>query len=110
MSTEHSASYCISYHADPEATAHDLMNEATEWLQFARSLTRLLGDLLHEADTVDCQRVAHGLEGIGALMRMGLQCAAQAHVRMCWEQSCKDQPGPADPADDLGDVGGRVGD
>jgi hypothetical protein len=36
---------------DPEATAHDLMNEA-----------------------------------IGALMHMGVQCTAQAHVRMYWEK------------------------
>jgi hypothetical protein len=74
------------YHIDPEATAHDLMNEATEWLQYARSLTRLLADFIHESDTVDCQRVAHGLEAIGALMHMGVQCSAQAHARMCWEQ------------------------
>jgi hypothetical protein len=74
------------YHIDPEATAHDLMNEATEWLQYARSLTRLVADFIHESDAVDCQRVAHGLEAIDALMHMGVQCAAQAHVRMCWEQ------------------------
>ena len=58
------------YQIDPEATAHDLMNEATEWLQYARSLTRLLADFIHESDTVDCQRVAHGLEAIGALTHM----------------------------------------
>jgi len=73
------------YHIDPEATAHDLMNEATEWLQYARSLTRLLSDLIHEADTVDCPRLAHSLEAIGALTHMGVQCTAQAHARMCWE-------------------------
>src|ERR1700750_1479629 len=74
------------YHIDPEATSHDLMNEATEGLQYARSLTRLLADFIHEADAVDCQRVAHGMEAIGALMHMGVQCSAQAHARMCWGQ------------------------
>jgi hypothetical protein len=74
------------YHIDPEATLHDLMNEATEWLQYARSLTRLLADFIHESETVDCQRVAHGMEAIGALMHMGVQCTAQAHVRMYWEK------------------------
>ena len=74
------------YHIDPEATSHDLMNEATEWLQYARSLTRLLSDFIHEADTLDNQRVAHGMEAIGALMHMGIQCATQAHTRMCWEK------------------------
>jgi len=75
------------YHIDPEATSHDLMNEATEWLQYARSLTRLLSDFIHEADTLDCGRVSHGLEAIGALMHMGIQCTAQAHARACWESS-----------------------
>jgi len=77
----------LVYHADPEASAHELMNAATEWLQYARGLTGLLADLVHEADVVDCQRLALGLEGIGALTLMGIQCTAQANVRMCWEQA-----------------------
>lgn len=76
---------CTLYHVDPEATAHDLMNAATEWLQYARGLTDLLADLVHEADAFDCRKMALGLEAIGALTRMGVQCTAQAHVRMCWE-------------------------
>jgi hypothetical protein len=84
----------VSYHVDPEATAHDLMNAATEWLQYARGLAGLLADLVHEADTVDCQRMALGLEAIGALARMGAQCTAQAHVRMCWEQTAGNGPMP----------------
>jgi len=86
VSKESRAGVGFHYHIDPEATAHDLMNEATEWLQHARGLTRLLADLIHETDTVDCQRVAHGLEAIAALTHMGVQCTAQAHARMCWEQ------------------------
>jgi hypothetical protein len=75
----------ITYHVDPEASAHELMNAATEWLQFARGLTALLADLVHEADAVDCQRMALGLEAIGALTQMGVQCTAHAHARMTWE-------------------------
>lgn len=86
-SNEHPTPDSMCYHADPEATAHALLNEATEWLQFARGLTGLLADLIHEADTVDCKRMALGLEAIGALTNMGVQCAAQAHVRVCWEQA-----------------------
>jgi hypothetical protein len=76
----------VTYHVDPEASGHDLMNAATEWLQLARGLTGLLTDLVHEADAIDCQRMSLGLEAIGALIQMGVQCAAQAHVRMCWDQ------------------------
>lgn len=75
----------VTYHVDPETSAHELMNAATDWLQLARGLTGLLADLVHEADTVDCQRVAIGLEAIGALVLMGVQCTAQAHVKVCWE-------------------------
>lgn len=77
----------IGYHADPETTAHELMNASVQWLQYARGLTGLLADLIHEADVVDCQRMALGLEAIGALTRMGVECTAQAHVRLCWEQA-----------------------
>lgn len=86
---EHPAEPSIGYHADPEASAHELMNESIHWLQYARGLVRLLADLIHEADSVDCQRVALGLEAIGALTHMGIQCTAQAHVRMRWSEAAK---------------------
>ena len=82
----------VTYHVDPEASAHDLMNAAVEWLQYARGVTRLLADLVHEADTIDCQRMALGLEAIGAMMQMGVQCTAQAHVRMYWESAAASRP------------------
>ena len=72
---------------DSEATAHGLLNEATEWLQYSRGLTELLAELVHESDTVDCGRLALGLEAISALTRMGLQCAAHAHSRMSWQKA-----------------------
>jgi hypothetical protein len=72
---------------DGESTAHGLLNEATEWLQYSRGLTELLAELIHEADTVDCRRMALGLEAISATTRMGLQCTAQAHAHMTWEKA-----------------------
>ncbi len=75
-----------SYPIDPEATAHELLNDATKWLQYARSLAELLADLVHESDPVDGKRMALSLEAIGALTHIGLQCTAQAHARVCWEQ------------------------
>jgi len=53
-----------------------------------------LVDLVREADTVDCQRMALGLEAIGALTQMGVQCTAQANVRMCWEKGAANGPTP----------------
>jgi len=70
---------------DSEASTHDLLNEATEWLQYARGLTELLAELVHESDTFDCRRMALGLEGIGAMTRMGLRYTAHAHARMSWD-------------------------
>ena len=79
-----------SYHVDPEASAHDLLNDATEWLQYARGLTELLAELVHESDVVDCRHMALGLDAIGALTRLGLQCTAHAHTRIAWEQARRD--------------------
>lgn len=72
---------------DSEANPHGLLNEATEWLQYSRGLTELLAELVHESDTVDCGRMALGLEAISALTRMGLQCTAHAHARLSWERA-----------------------
>jgi hypothetical protein len=82
-----STSGCPNCRADAYANPHDLLNEATEWLQYARGLTQLLAELVHESDAVDCQRMALGLEAIGALTRKGLQCTADAHARMSWERA-----------------------
>ena len=67
------------------ATAHELLNEATEWLQYACGISELLAELIHESDSVDCQRMALALEGIGKITRTGAQRAAQAHAMFHWE-------------------------
>jgi hypothetical protein len=72
---------------EAETTTHDLLNQATEWLQYARGLTELLAEFVHESDTVDCKRMAIGLEAISALTRLGVRCTAEAHARMTWERA-----------------------
>ena len=62
------------------------MNDATEWLQYARSNLRMLTELVNERGVPDVQRLTVMLEGIGAFMEMGTRCAAQAHLRMQVEQ------------------------
>jgi len=74
-----------SYDVDPTATAHDLFNDAREWLHYARALTELLADVVHEEDAPENRRLAISLEAIGALTHMGLQCVAHGHARMQWE-------------------------
>ena len=73
--------------SEAETTTHDLLNQATEWLQYARGLTELLAELVHESDTVDCNRMAMGLEAISALTRLGVRCTAEAHARLSWERA-----------------------
>ncbi|UPG86388.1 hypothetical protein L2Y94_03240 [Luteibacter aegosomatis] len=75
------------YAFDEDATAHELLNQATEWLQYARGLSQLLADLVHETDDLDCGRMALGLEAIGELTHLGVLCAAEANARMCWQQA-----------------------
>jgi hypothetical protein len=81
---EHSPIRRARCYVDPDATPHDLMNDAAELLQYARGLTELLAEFVHESDTVDCRRMALSLDAVAALTRMGAQCAAEAHARMCW--------------------------
>jgi hypothetical protein len=82
---EHGEARRARYYADPDATAHDLLNNAAELLQYARGLTELLAEFVHESDTVDCRRMALSLDAIAALTQMGAHCAAEAHVRLSWE-------------------------
>lgn len=74
------------YYADPDATAHDLLNNAAELLQYARGLTELLAEFVHESDTVDCRRMALSLDAIASLTQMGAHCAAEAHARVAYEK------------------------
>ncbi|WP_448096305.1 hypothetical protein [Luteibacter yeojuensis] len=87
LSEDNGAHLRASDPLDPDATPHDLLNGAIEWLQYARGLSQLLADLVHESDVVDCRRMALSLEAIAALTNMGVQCTAQAHARMSWDQA-----------------------
>jgi hypothetical protein len=68
-----------------ERSPHDLLNEATEWLQYAKGVTTLLADLIHEADAVDPHNMALSLEAIAAMTRLGVQRVGQAHAQWQWE-------------------------
>jgi len=84
------------YYTDPDASAHELLNNATEFLQYARGLTELLAEFVHESDTVDCRRMALSLDAVAALTQMGAHCAAEAHARLPWEKSTT-SPEPLNP-------------
>ena len=72
---------------ETDAKAHELFNQATEWLQYARNVTQMLAELVHESDTVDCTRLSLTLEAIGAMTHRGIQCAAEARGRMHFDAS-----------------------
>ena len=74
------------YFSDPDAGPEALLNDATEWLQYARSNLRMLTELINERGVPDVQRLTVMLDGIGAFMEMGARCAAQAHLRMQWQK------------------------
>lgn len=75
------------HYVGTDASVHELLNEATEWMQYAAGLTELLSDLVHEADVVNCGRMALALEAVSAVTRLGAQRAAQAHAMVHWEQA-----------------------
>ncbi|HEY4093813.1 MAG TPA: hypothetical protein VGN46_20090 [Luteibacter sp.] len=67
-----------------EPSAHELLNEAIVWLQYARGVTATLADLVHEADTVDCKQLGLSLEAIAAMTQAGVQRVGQAHAQWIW--------------------------
>lgn len=83
------------FHIDPDASAHDLLNAASEWLQYTRRLNRLLIDLVREAGGVDGKRMTYALESVDALMSIGMRCAAEAHGKMLWERFCSVPDAPS---------------
>ena len=74
------------YFSDPEAGPDELLNDATEWLQYAYNAVKLLAELVHERGDVDAHRLPIILEGVAAFVEMGTRCAAQAHMRMQWQK------------------------
>jgi len=56
-----------------------------EWLGYARTVGEFRADLIHESDTVQCERMALSLDAIASLVQIDAQCTAQAHARMTWE-------------------------
>ncbi|NID15671.1 hypothetical protein [Luteibacter yeojuensis] len=72
---------------NPEASVHDLMNGTMEWLQRTQRLTRLLSELIDEADEVKCKEVAYALETLDVMTQKAFDCATHAHTRMVWEEA-----------------------
>ena len=73
------------YFSDPDAGPDALLNDATEWLQYAHSSLLVLTELVQERGSQDEQRLTTMLEGICAFIEMGTRSAAQAHLRMQWQ-------------------------
>jgi hypothetical protein len=68
-----------------QQTTHDLLNDATMWLQYARGVTATLADLIHEADKVDCKHLALSLEAIAAMTLHGTRQLGEARALMSWQ-------------------------
>ena len=75
-----------NYYSDPDAGPDALLNDATEWLRYAHISIQFLVELIHERGSPDAQRLPIMLDGIAALIEMGIRCATQAHLRMRWQQ------------------------
>jgi hypothetical protein len=71
---------------DPVVSVHELMNDATEWLQYAQRLTGFVSELIEDAGELKGREMAAVLMVIDALMSRGLDRAMQAHTQMVQEQ------------------------
>lgn len=74
------------YFADPQAGAEALLNDASEWLQYAQTNLRVLIELVNERGAPDVRRLTVVLEGVGAFIEMGACSAGQAHMRVQLEK------------------------
>jgi hypothetical protein len=72
---------------EPQPSPHDLLNDATMWLQYARGVTTVLADLIHEAEEVDCQQLSLSLEAIAAMTRLGVQQLGEARAMAHWREA-----------------------
>jgi len=80
-------------------SVHDLLNDATLWLQYSRGVTATLADLIHEADNVDCRQLSLTLEAIAAMTSHGTRQLGEARAQMSWEAAMGSAQRPAaDPA------------
>ena len=89
-----------NYYADPNASPHALLGDATEWLQYARHSIGLLAELIDETDELDHHRLSISLEGIAAMTAMGMRCAALAQARLQWmelKEAMESAPDMAQP-------------
>ena len=71
---------------DTETSVHELMNDATEWLQYAQRLTGFVSELIEDAGELKGKEMAAVLMVIDALMSRGLDRAMQAHTQIVKEQ------------------------
>jgi len=65
---------------ETDANAHELLNEATEWLQYSRGVTQLLAELVHESEDLDCAQMSLALDAIGAMTQRGIRCLAEGRA------------------------------
>lgn len=85
--SEHAQATPDELTAEPQPSPHDLLNDATMWLQYARGVTTVLADLIHEAEEVDCQQLSLSLEAIAAMTRLGVQQLGEARVMGHWRET-----------------------
>ena len=69
-----------------EVSVHELMNDATEWLQYAQRLTGFVSEVAEEAVELEGKEMANVLVVVDALLRRGLDCAMRAHTQWVREQ------------------------
>lgn len=75
-------------------SVHDLLDDATQWLQYSRGITAMLADLIHEADEVDYGQLSLSLEAIAAMTSYGGRKLGEARAQMNWEAAVESSPVP----------------
>lgn len=88
MRTSNLRAPAVTDDASQQPSTHDLLNDATMWLQYARGVTVVLADLVHESEDLDGKQLSLALEAIAAMTRLGIQQLADARANGHWEVAC----------------------
>lgn len=85
MRTSNFRTPAVTDGASQQPSTHELLNDATMWLQYARGVTVVLADLVHEAEDLDGKQLSLSLEAIAAMTRLGIQQLAEARTKGHWD-------------------------
>jgi hypothetical protein len=89
--TAHTGLSCprVGLYIDPDATSHELMDKAREWIRHADGVIGIIADLTVEVphpDLAEFHQMAVALRAVYAMTNISTQFAQEAYEKRCEER------------------------